>query len=155
MDKKLTAKQKLAAQNLIIHGMTKRQALLEAKYSKSYANKGGDTLWEMDAMKKYIADLELKKRKSEVRLWEEIISDAVMIYRKYKSLADGKDTPADVKRKIWSNILDRAGFQAVNKIDVNNTGEETDEQVEANIVGVIKDLQKEGIDVLKFFKDAQ
>jgi len=141
---------RMAGRNYVLKGKSKRQSLIEAGYSPSYAQTNAKEIFEHPLMLEYLDELEIKQEQRELDLWKEIIADAPRHYRELKALSSATKND-DVKRKILQDLLDRAGFQSSNKLDITQESKISDEQADSEIVMLMKQLKKEGIDVKRFF----
>jgi hypothetical protein len=144
---KLTQKMRAAARKFVLEGENKSQSLRSAGYSEYYIKANVGRIFKNPLMQEYIAELEDQILERELDLWKQIVSDAPKIYNKLRALADEEECPTDVKRKIWQDLLDRAGFQSSNKLDITKSEKVDNSQIDAEIAMIIKDLKDSGIDV--------
>lgn len=143
----LSEKQKIAAQKYVFEGYNKKQALIDAGYGKHYVNSNLGKLFNSPAMNSYISELQQRREDEAAELWRVMSEDAPEIYRRYKALAEKTDSD-DVKRRIYSDILNRTGYVGANKLEV--TKKIDPKEVEEDLEKVLKDLKDEGVDISQY-----
>jgi len=116
---KISNKLRKACQSYVFEGKSKIDSLVEAGFSKSYVLGNVKKIFEQPQAQAYLDELYRKQEEMVSDLWKSMIKDAPNIYLKYKKLAEDSGSD-DVKRRIWSDILDRTGYTSSKKIDIKD-----------------------------------